>query len=178
MTLVEALGEAVDDRTVPFPPRTPMSGAYISLLPLFLSRSPDLFRHLGGSHNAHLWAFLPSDPFLDQDTCDAVIKQWSLSEDPQYFAVVNLQGEVLGVMSFLRINPEHRGIEIGWVVLGDSLKRTRQATEAFFLMLKRAFDELGYQRVTWRANSLNTPRLSAAKRLGFVFEGTFWQVTT
>ncbi|RSL61188.1 hypothetical protein CEP53_005176 [Fusarium sp. AF-6] len=173
MALVEAPGEAVDDRTVPFSPRTLMSGAYTSLVPLSLCRYPDLFRHLGGSHNAHLWAFLPSDPFLDEDTCDAVIKQWSLSEVPQYFAVINLQGEALGIMSFLSINPGHRGIKIGWVVLGDALKRTRQATETFFLMLKRAFDELGYQRVAWRANSLNTPSLSAAERLGFVFEGTF-----
>ncbi|XEV01221.1 hypothetical protein FSHL1_006508 [Fusarium sambucinum] len=166
-------GEKVDDRVVSFPPTTPMRGTFASLTPLSASHSPALFTHLGGHSNALLWTFLPSNPIPDQACCDALVAEWSISRDPQYFVVTNPQGEALGIMSFLSILPEHRGIEIGWVVLGNALKRTRMATEAFYLMLRRAFDELGYQRVAWRTNLLNAASLSAAERLGFVFEGIF-----
>ena len=36
-----------------------------------------------------------------------------------------------------------------------------------------AFEDLKYLRVEWKANNLNKPSLSAAERLGFVFEGIF-----
>jgi RimJ/RimL family protein N-acetyltransferase len=76
-------------------------------------------------------------------------------------------------MAILNIVPEHRRLEIGWVILGAALQRTRPATEAFYLLLRRAFDELGYQRVEWKANALNAASLAAAERLGFTSEGTF-----
>ena len=44
-----------------------------------------------------------------------------------------------------------------------------------FLMMRRAFDELGYRRYEWKCNSLNAPSRAAALRLGFQFEGIFRQ---
>ncbi|HET9578546.1 MAG TPA: GNAT family protein, partial [Usitatibacter sp.] len=55
------------------------------------------------------------------------------------------------------------------------LQRTAAATEAIFLMLRRAFDELGYRRVEWKCDSLNAPSRAAALRFGFAFEGLFRQ---
>ena len=49
------------------------------------------------------------------------------------------------------------------------------ATEAMFLMMRRAFDELGYRRYEWKCNALNMPSRRAAQRLGFSFEGIFRQ---
>ena len=37
------------------------------------------------------------------------------------------------------------------------LKRTRIATEAQFLLMRRVFDELGYRRYEWKCDSLNAP---------------------
>ena len=48
------------------------------------------------------------------------------------------------------------------------------ATEAMFLMLKRAF-ELGYRRYEWKCDALNAPSRAAALRLGLSFEGVFRQ---
>ncbi len=47
------------------------------------------------------------------------------------------------------------------------------AAEAFHLLIKHAFDDLGYRRVEWKCNSLNAPSRSAAERFGFSFEGVF-----
>ena len=54
------------------------------------------------------------------------------------------------------------------------MQRTPISTEAMYLMMKHAF-ELGYRRYEWKCNDLNQPSRSAAKRLGFQFEGIFRQ---
>jgi RimJ/RimL family protein N-acetyltransferase len=44
-----------------------------------------------------------------------------------------------------------------------------------FLLMRRAFDELGYRRYEWKCDSLNAPSRQAAERYGFQFEGIFRQ---
>ena len=44
-----------------------------------------------------------------------------------------------------------------------------------FLMMKRAFEELGYRRYEWKCDALNAPSRAAATRYGFTYEGTFRQ---
>jgi RimJ/RimL family protein N-acetyltransferase len=46
-----------------------------------------------------------------------------------------------------------------------------------YLMMRRAFDELGYRRYEWKCDSLNAPSRRAAERLGFNYEGLFRQAT-
>lgn len=180
MSLIEPPGLPVTDRDVRFPPHSSIPGKYTSLQPLSLSHSYSLFSHLGSDANARLWTYMPQQPPADQTSFDAHITALSASRDPQYYTVVvpgsesdETAGTPLGIMSLLSIVPEHRRLEIGWVILGAALQRTRPATEAFYLLLRRAFDELGYQRVEWKANALNAPSLAAAERMGFVSEGTF-----
>jgi RimJ/RimL family protein N-acetyltransferase len=55
------------------------------------------------------------------------------------------------------------------------LQRTTAATEAMYLMMRRAFEELSYRRYEWKCDSRNAPSRRAAERLGFRYEGTFRQ---
>src|SRR5215467_1263196 len=55
-----------------------------------------------------------------------------------------------------------------------TLRRTRSATESMYLMLRHAMDDLGYRRMQWRCNALNAASRAAARRLGFRFEGIFY----
>jgi len=55
------------------------------------------------------------------------------------------------------------------------MQRTIQSTEALYLMLSYALDELKYRRMQWRCNALNEKSRDAALRLGFSFEGIFYQ---
>ena len=80
----------------------------------------------------------------------------------------------MGTLSLMRIDPANGVIEVGFVSFSPLLKRTRIATEAQFLLMRRVFDELGYRRYEWKCDSLNAPSRSAA-RLGFEFEGVFRQ---
>ena len=43
-----------------------------------------------------------------------------------------------------------------------------------YLMLRYAMDDLGYRRMQWRCNALNNASRVAARRLGFRFEGIFY----
>jgi len=71
--------------------------------------------------------------------------------------------------------PEHGVIEIGHIWFAPTLRRTRQATEAIYLLARHAFDDLGYRRFEWKCDSLNQPSRRAAERFGFVYEGVFRQ---
>jgi RimJ/RimL family protein N-acetyltransferase len=57
------------------------------------------------------------------------------------------------------------------------MQRSPISTEAMFLMMSRAFDELGYRRYEWKCDDRNAPSMKAARRLGFTYEGTFRQAT-
>ena len=98
------------------------------------------------------------------------------SEDPLYFAVIDsANGRCEGRQALMRIVPEHGVIEIGSILWGPAIARTRVATEALFLFARHAFDDLGYRRFEWKCNALNEPSRRAAARFGFSFEGVFRQ---
>jgi hypothetical protein len=73
----------------------------------------------------------------------------------------------------MQIAPAHADIEIGNIWFSPRMQRTRAATEAMFLLMRHAMDDLGYRRLVWKCNALNAPSIAAAERLGFSFEGVF-----
>ena len=81
----------------------------------------------------------------------------------------------VGVAAYLRIDPANGSIEVGHLRFSSLLQRRPAATEAMYLMMRHAFDELGYRRYEWKCDSRNAPSLAAAVRLGFRLEGTFRQ---
>jgi RimJ/RimL family protein N-acetyltransferase len=85
-----------------------------------------------------------------------------------------IRRESCGQTSFLDIEPEYGVIEVGSIWFGLTLQRTRSATESMYLMLRYAMGDLGYRRMQWRCNALNAASRAAARRLGFRFEGIFY----
>ncbi len=79
----------------------------------------------------------------------------------------------LGTVSLMRIRPEHGSAEVGCVVFGTQMQRTRAATEVIFLLGQYLFDDLGYRRFEWKCDSANEASRRAALRFGFCFEGIF-----
>ena len=101
------------------------------------------------------------------------LADWERLEDPLHFTLVGHEQGPLGMASFMRIAPEFGVIEIGRIWFGPALQRTAAATEAIFLLARRAFEELGYRRLEWKCDALNAPSRRAAERFGFTFEGIF-----
>jgi RimJ/RimL family protein N-acetyltransferase len=84
-------------------------------------------------------------------------------------------GAAAGMASYLNIVPAMGCIEIGHIWFAPPLQKTRAATEAIFLMIRHAFEDLAYRRVEWKCDSLNEASRRAARRFGFSYEGTFRQ---
>ena len=74
----------------------------------------------------------------------------------------------------MSIVPAHGTIEIGHIWLSPGLQRTPAATEALVLLMRYAMDDLGYRRLEWKCNAANDASRRAALRLGFRFEGVFF----
>jgi RimJ/RimL family protein N-acetyltransferase len=183
MTLVEVnalgqpLGSRVDNwKPPPPPPREPMEGRSCRLEPL------DVERHAADLHAANAldtdhgnWTYLPYGPFATVDDYIVWLKRVAAVADPQFYAIIDLAtGTATGVASYLRIDPAAGSIEVGHINYSPKLQRTIAATEAMYLMMRRAF-QLGYRRYEWKCNALNLPSRAAALRLGFSYEGIFRQ---
>jgi RimJ/RimL family protein N-acetyltransferase len=161
-----------------WPARTPLEGRYARLEPIDPRRHlDDLYRaghELAGSES--VWTYLGYGPFPSQDAFAAWARDCAASSDPIWYAIADKeQGRFLGVASFMDIQPKVGGIEIGHIWFGLELQRTRAATEALYLMMTCALDDLGYRRLQWKCHAHNQPSRNAASRLGFAFEGILFQ---
>ena len=157
----------------PRPGRVVLEGRYARLEPLALAHVEGL---MAASADAASFDYLFDVPPKGRDDLRAWIEQRMKSEDPLFHTVVDkASGVEGGRQSFMRITPEHGVIEIGNILWGPAIRRTRVATEALYLAAKHVFEDLGYRRFEWKCNDLNAPSKRAAQRFGFAFEGVFRQ---
>lgn len=178
---LNALGQPVglplaDTSPRQVPPRTAMVGRYCSVVPLSLDHADDLYTAFRADEENRIWTYLPNGPYNDPADFRAWVNEAIQKDDPLMHAIV-VDGCALGHASYLRITPASASIEVGFINLSPALQRTRAATEFQYLMMRRAFDELGYRRYEWKCDALNAPSRKAAERLGFTYEGTFRQAT-
>ena len=175
--LGQPIGFRVDAWTPPPPPPLdPMTGRTCRVEPL------NAARHAADIHAANLldtdgrsWTYLPYGPFDTVEGHTAWVTSVTASADPQFHAIVDLStGRAAGLASYLRIDPPAGAIEVCHIHYSPLLQRSVAATEAMYLMMKRAF-ELGYRRYEWKCDALNAPSRAAAQRLGFSYEGVFRQ---
>ena len=89
------------------------------------------------------------------------------------FTTIELAGgKAIGGTRFGNIDRTHRRVEIGWTWIASAWQRTPINTEAKYLMLRHAFEQLGCIRVELKTDSLNEPSRKAILRLGAKEEGT------
>jgi RimJ/RimL family protein N-acetyltransferase len=175
---VHQVGEPADFRSPPWPERVRLSGRYVVLAPLDPDR--DAERLYAVSHppegDPGIWDYLFDGPYEDFRAMRVALERSAISEDPLFYTVLRRpDDDPQGIVSYLRITPDHGVIEIGNIWFGTPLQRTTAATEAIYLLARHAFDELGYRRLEWKCNALNQGSRQAAERFGFVFEGVFAQ---
>lgn len=178
-TIRQPIGFPLPDWKPPtVPPRKPLAGRWCRLEPLDPDRhAEDLFKALAADPEGHIWTYLAYGPFTTIDSYRSWMTEHCLKDDPLFFSIHPLpESRPAGVASYLRIAPTSGSIEVGHILYAPSLQRTPAATEAMFLMMRRAF-ELGYRRYEWKCDALNAASRTAAQRLGLSFEGVFRQAT-
>jgi RimJ/RimL family protein N-acetyltransferase len=153
-------------------------GRLVIVEPIDLERHAEVLYAL--SHETaeakRIWDYLPDGPFSDLAGFKAWLGAMTVNPDRCVFAFRDKStGRAGGMATYLDIRPAHGVIEVGYIWFAPFLQRTPQATEALFLLLRHAFDDLKYRRMQWRCNALNEKSRAAALRLGFSYEGIFYQ---
>jgi RimJ/RimL family protein N-acetyltransferase len=161
----------------PSPPRTVMTGRYCRLEPAGERFAAELHAAAALDVDGRSWTYLPYGPPQSEDEYRRWLVATCLGDDPLFFVIVDAAtGRAVGQASYLNIKPAQGSIEVGHVYFSPLMRRTRIATEAMYLMMRRAFD-LGYRRYEWKCDALNAPSRAAAERFGFSYEGIFRQAT-
>lgn len=173
---LQRLGPIVSTEPATYPSRVTIPGQYIDLVPLSVDHTDALFPLVGLSEHERLWDYMLEPSFNgDRTRFEAYMAARTGSSNNMVFWSVmdKTTCKVLGLISYLNINPTHRTIEIGNVLFSSLLQRSRKSSEAVYLLMSHAFDTLGYRRVEWKCNNLNGPSKRAAVRYGFTYEGLF-----
>ncbi len=159
----------------PRPERIALEGIYARLEPLDPQCHGGHLPHSArqeGAEDRFRYLFDPVP--VDEASFARWLEGASASTDPLFFAVIDkATGRAEGRQALMRIDPGHGVIEIGNILWGPAIARSRIATEALFLFASYAFDTLGYRRFEWKCHDRNAPSKQAAERFGFTFEGVF-----
>lgn len=167
------IGPEVDPTPRSLPARVPVNGRYVVLEPLHRRHAADLWQAGQTSGGAPSWDYMGYGPFASVEVFSAFVADFASGHDPMAWAVRPVAtGVASGWLTLMDIQPKNAAIEIGHIWFGPAMQRTRAATEAMFLLMRLAMDELGYRRLVWKCNALNAPSRRAAERLGFAYEGT------
>jgi RimJ/RimL family protein N-acetyltransferase len=160
----------------PPPPVGPVDlpGDHCRLVPLGEEHAEDLFQELCVDSPPETWTYLPMEPCSDVEEMVAHVRRLQGTAAMAPLAILTPGGRAVGIATYLRNEPVHGCVEVGFITMGSTLQRTTASTEALVLMARHVF-ALGYRRYEWKCDSLNEPSRRAAVRLGFTFEGVFRQ---
>ena len=158
--------------TSPWHIATPMRGRHVALEPLAPGHAPGL---LAAIDDDEVWQFLPGDrPRTTEDMAEhiavAARQQWA-GERVSWAQCDPGTGEIMGMTSYHDIDTERRAVGIGHTILGRRWWRTGVNTEAKLMLLERAFEELGAERVFWYTDVRNERSQRAIARLGATRDG-------
>lgn len=161
-------------RTPELPDRSlHLHGDSVRLEPLSLRHARPLWQAFSADTDGRLWTYLHAGPFADEAEFTAWLGHLCTLEVLFLYAIIDrANDEAVGFASYLRVDPDSRSIEVGWITFSPRLQRSRLATDTMYVMMREAF-AMGYRRYEWKCNALNEPSISAAQRLGFSFEGLF-----
>lgn len=160
----------------PMPERVVLAGRYVTAEPIDKCHSDALFAALSCPDDEPLWTYRPAPrPTSIATFAQEVVQRLAQHSESASYAFTPAGGTASGLATFFPCVSSSGVVEISGVLLGRAMQQTTAATEAIHLMLRYAFDQLGYRRVEWKCDSLNEPSGRAALRLGFACEGRFRQ---
>jgi RimJ/RimL family protein N-acetyltransferase len=153
--------------------RATLRGPTLTLTPLTVADAADYGAAVGEPPEAdELFRYLRLAP--PAEVADAVRIITDIESDGDRLAYaqrLHATGEFVGTTSFYEISPQWRSIAIGHTWVARRHWRTQVNTESKLIMLTRAFEGLGAERVVWHTDILNLRSQQAIERLGAQREG-------
>lgn len=141
-----------------------------------LSRGRVVLDPLGPQHDVELLDAAQDDdvwrwmPVRRPATLGDVERVRAAQQGPAWAVLVD--GRARGTTSYLDIDTDLGGLEIGWTWYARDVWATEVNPTCKLLLLGYAFDALGAGRVTLKTDSLNTRSQAAIRKLGCRYDGT------
>lgn len=150
---------------------TTLVGERIDLIPLDLQLADELAQNTISKNNWHCvhWGIKTKN-----DVSENISKLIESNQNQiclPFMFKDKISNQVVGCSRFMTISRENKRLEIGGTWIGEKWQNTHVNTEAKYLMLKYAFEELGCYRVEFKVDALNFKSQKAVTRIGAKYEG-------
>ena len=148
------------------------AGAHARLVPLERGHEADLVTAVRDGDVWDTWyAAVPPPDGMARE----IAWRLELQEEGRMvpFTVLDAAGRIVGMTSYMNVEPAHRRLEIGHTWYAASAQRTALNTEAKLLLLTAAFDKYDCISVGFRTAYFNFRSRAAIERLGAKYEGTW-----
>ncbi|HLJ92575.1 MAG TPA: GNAT family protein [Gemmataceae bacterium] len=150
-----------------------LAGRHVRLEPLTPRHAPELLAAL--NLDPSVWQWLPVAPPTTLAEMEAmVVADLQAQADGAKLIFTQIEaptGRIVGSTTYLDISRRDRRLEIGSTWIAKAWQRTGINTEAKFLLLRHAFEDLGAVRVQLKTDRRNLQSQAAIERLGAVREG-------
>jgi N-acetyltransferase len=150
-----------------------LAGQHVRLEPLTLCHAPQLFAAF--MIDPSVWQWLP---VVLPTTCAEMEALLAADLEAQasgakvcFTQMERASGQEIGSTTYLDISRHDRRLEIGSTWIAKPWQRTGINTEAKYLLLRHAFEDLGAVRVQLKTDKRNLQSQAAIERLGAVREG-------
>jgi RimJ/RimL family protein N-acetyltransferase len=153
-----------------------LEGTHVRLEPLSLEQHLQPLTEIG--LDAELWRWTVSQIRTPEEMrayVEAALEEEQQGRSLPFATIERASGRMVGCTRFGNIDRVNRRVEIGWTWVAGPWQRTPINTEAKYLMLRHAFEQMGCIRVELKTDALNERSRAAIRRLGAVEEGIFRQ---
>jgi RimJ/RimL family protein N-acetyltransferase len=148
-----------------------LEGKHIRLEPLAIDHTSGL---LAAAAYPEIWRWMPFT-IESEEQMQGFLKvalKMAEAKTALPFAIISKTADrPIGSTGYWYIESRHRRLEIGASWVTPKWQRSAVNTEAKYLMLRHAFEEMGCIRVEFKVDSLNEKSRIALKRIGATEEG-------
>ncbi len=148
-----------------------LEGKYIRLEPMRPNHAQAL---LQAAQAPQIWTWMSAEPTkLDtmRDFISAAMEAEAKGQEYAFTVLIKAGGRVVGSTRYMDVQPDSRGVEIGWAWDAPDNWGTVVNAEAKYLLLEHAFENWKAIRVALKTDALNIHSQAAIKKLGAKFEG-------
>ncbi len=150
-----------------------LEGRHVRLEPLRMEHAPELYAALA---EEELWRWVNDPAPRSVDDMRRYIRRaldlQVRGEHVPWLTRRRSDGTAVGTTRYGAIDRADRSVEIGWTMVGPAGRRTAANTEAKYVQLRHAFEDLGALRVWLKTDVLNERSQRAIERIGGTLEGT------
>ena len=144
----------------------------VLLRPLILDDKQHLLPYSLNEPELWIYSLIPGNGEANLDNyLQIAISKRQQGDSYPFIAIDKQTGRSMGSTRFYDIQPQHNTLQLGYTWYGKEFQGTGHNKNCKYLLLQFAFEQVGVDRVEFRADAKNARSIAAMKGLGCTFEG-------